>query len=133
MKRHGICLGLALAFAAVPGRAGNIRIKILHTNDIHGWIMPRPAAFFAANPRRPVGGAAALAAYVKKVKGPKMVLDAGDWFQGTPEGTLRGGRSMAEVFNAVGESISVVIARESEIEGLRVDEVLSVRSQAGAG
>jgi hypothetical protein len=38
-----------------------------------------------------------------------------------------------EVFNAVGESISVVTVKESEIEALRADEVLSVRSLAHAG
>jgi hypothetical protein len=38
-----------------------------------------------------------------------------------------------EVFNALGESISVVVAKESEIEALRADEVLSVRSLVQAG
>lgn len=35
-----------------------------------------------------------------------------------------------EVFNALGESISVVAVNESEIEALRADEVLTVRSIA---
>jgi 2',3'-cyclic-nucleotide 2'-phosphodiesterase (5'-nucleotidase family) len=95
-------LGLILLAAALPAQCGVVELTVLHTNDIHGWVMPRPAEFNAADPKRPIGGAAALAAAIKKVKGPKLVLDAGDWFQGTPEGTLRGGRSMAEVFNAVG-------------------------------
>jgi Domain of unknown function (DUF4926) len=38
-----------------------------------------------------------------------------------------------EVFNAVGESISVVVVKESEIEALRADEVLTVRSIVHAG
>ena len=38
-----------------------------------------------------------------------------------------------EVFNAVGESISVVVVKESEIEALRADEVLTVRSLAQIG
>ena len=33
-----------------------------------------------------------------------------------------------EVFNALGESISTVAVKESEIEALRADEVLTVRS-----
>ena len=103
-------LALLLAFApgfppapassAQPGKP--IRITILHTNDIHGWIMPRAAAFYKRNPRRLIGGAAALAAYAKKIKGPKLVLDAGDWFLGTPEGSLERGRAMAGVLNSVG-------------------------------
>jgi Domain of unknown function (DUF4926) len=38
-----------------------------------------------------------------------------------------------EVFNAVGESISVVVVKESEIEALRADEVLTVRSLVQVG
>ena len=38
-----------------------------------------------------------------------------------------------EVFNAVGESISVVAVKESEIEALRADEVLAVRSLVEVG
>ena len=38
-----------------------------------------------------------------------------------------------EVFNAVGESLSVVAVKESDIEPLRADEVLSVRSLAATG
>ena len=118
MSRAAVLVLLALAVPAQAARkenavarslrpsiragAGNIRLTVLHTNDIHGWVMSRPAYFHEADPKRPVGGAAALAAYVKKVKGPKLVLDGGDWFQGTPEGTLQGGRALAEVFNAVG-------------------------------
>jgi 2',3'-cyclic-nucleotide 2'-phosphodiesterase (5'-nucleotidase family) len=107
MKRYAWLF--ALAALAVPGPvqaapapAKNIRLTVLHTNDIHGWIMPRPAAFYAANPSRSIGGVAALVAYVKKAAGPKLILDAGDWFQGTPEGGLRDGRVMADVFNMVG-------------------------------
>ena len=37
-----------------------------------------------------------------------------------------------EVFNAIGETIAVVTVRESQIEPLRNDEVLSVRSRATA-
>ncbi|MDD5629515.1 MAG: bifunctional UDP-sugar hydrolase/5'-nucleotidase [Elusimicrobia bacterium] len=91
-----------LLAAASAAQAGGIKITVLHTSDIHGWVMPRPAGFYEPEPKRVIGGAAALASYVKKVKGPKLVLDAGDWFQGTPEGTIRGGRAVAEIFNAVG-------------------------------
>ncbi len=98
----GVVAALGIQIAAVPVSAVNIRITVLHTNDIHGGIMPRPAVFYEKDPQRLIGGAAALAAYVKKVKGPKILLDAGDWFQGTPEGALRGGQALAGVFNAVG-------------------------------
>ena len=38
-----------------------------------------------------------------------------------------------EVFNAVGESTSVFVVKESEIEALRADEVLTVRSLVHVG
>jgi hypothetical protein len=37
-----------------------------------------------------------------------------------------------EVFNALGDSIAVVTAKASEIEGLRADEVLTIRPLAKA-
>ena len=47
-----------------------------------------------------------------------------------PEGGEQG--CVLEVFNALGESIAVVAVRESDIESLRADEVLSVRPLARA-
>jgi uncharacterized protein DUF4926 len=40
---------------------------------------------------------------------------------------------LLEVFNALGESIAVVAVPESQIEGLRADEVLAIRPLAKAG
>ncbi|MDD5657085.1 MAG: bifunctional UDP-sugar hydrolase/5'-nucleotidase [Elusimicrobia bacterium] len=97
-----ILLGLLLAFGTACIQAGTFKVSILHTNDSHSWVMPRPAAFYEPNPARPIGGAAVLAAYVKGVKGPKLVLDAGDWFQGTPEGAVDDGLALAPILNAVG-------------------------------
>ncbi len=96
-----IRLLLFLALAALPARAAEpLRLTIFHTNDIHGWIMPRPSSVdYSTSPL--VGGAAVLAKFVAAEGGPKLLLDAGDWFQGTPEGTLSQGRVMAEVFNTL--------------------------------
>lgn len=91
-----------LLILAVPARSGSIRLTILHTNDIHGWLLPRLPYFDPAETKRLIGGAEALAARVRKVPGPKLLIDAGDWYQGTPEGALRGGRSLAMFFNAAG-------------------------------
>jgi Domain of unknown function (DUF4926) len=48
-----------------------------------------------------------------------------------PEGGEQG--CVLEVFNALGESIAVVAIPESDIEGLRADEVLAVRPLATTG
>lgn len=47
-----------------------------------------------------------------------------------PEGGERG--CVLEVFNAVGESLKVVVVRESDIESLQADEILAVRRLAHA-
>lgn len=91
-----------LLFCAGAASAENIRISIYHTNDIHGWIMPRPAGKIGADPHRQIGGFAAYASWVRHDKGPKLVLDAGDWFQGTPEGMLSRGEAVVDSFNALG-------------------------------
>lgn len=49
-----------------------------------------------------------------------------EYYQGTP-GQEPGYE--LEVFNALGETFAVVTARESQIESLRKDELLSVRPQ----
>ncbi len=89
----------ALALGTSAGAADPIKIRVYHTNDVHGWIMSRPDKF---QTNRPIGGAAAFAALVGKETGPKLVLDAGDWWQGTPEGSLTKGEAVADVFNAIG-------------------------------
>lgn len=51
-----------------------------------------------------IGGMAALATAIKRQRaagGHFLLLDAGDWFQGTPEGSLLKGAPMAEFFNAL--------------------------------
>jgi 2',3'-cyclic-nucleotide 2'-phosphodiesterase (5'-nucleotidase family) len=76
-----------------------IVVRIYHTNDVHGWIMPRRDKL---QPDRMLGGAAALKSLLNRDANAKLVLDAGDWWQGTPEGSLTKGEAVAEVFNAVG-------------------------------
>ncbi len=103
MKVSGIFLAAALAALPPAVRAQDaappIVVRVYHTNDVHGWIMARPDRF---DPGREIGGAPALKALLDKDSSPKLVLDAGDWWQGTPEGTLTKGEAVAEVFDAVG-------------------------------
>ncbi len=94
---------LLAVLLAAPAAA--VEVTVFHTNDVHGWLMSRPDK---ADPAKQVGGAPALAAYVAKHKGPRLLLDAGDWWQGTPEGSLTHGDVMAEYFNALGYDAVVV-------------------------
>ncbi|HEY6097688.1 MAG TPA: metallophosphoesterase, partial [Candidatus Deferrimicrobium sp.] len=57
-------------------------LVILHTNDTHARLMP-----FQGDDGKMAGGAAARAALIERERGPagrKLLLDAGDVFQGTP-------------------------------------------------
>ncbi|MBW4524468.1 MAG: DUF4926 domain-containing protein [Phormidium tanganyikae FI6-MK23] len=67
---------------------------------------------------------------------PEYQLRAGDIatlidFVSHPESGEEG--CVLEVFNAVGESISVIVVPLSAVQVLRSDEILSVRSLAEAG
>ncbi|MEK7746963.1 MAG: bifunctional UDP-sugar hydrolase/5'-nucleotidase, partial [Elusimicrobiota bacterium] len=109
-------------------RAEIVRIQVFHTNDIHGWIMPRPAAFHKENPERLVGGAGALANAIKKHAEPgarTLLLDGGDWFQGTPEGTLSGGKVMVEVFNALDYDAVVVGNHDYDLDEGRLKGLIA--------
>lgn len=95
----------ALLLGARASAAEPIKITVFHTNDVHGWIMARPDKL---QTNRMIGGAAALASLIGKETGPKLVLDGGDWWQGTPEGSLTKGEAVADVFNAVGYDAIVI-------------------------
>lgn len=105
MNPFRLLLAAALCLGTGASAAETIKIRVYHTNDIHGWIMPRPDKF---QKERPIGGGAALAALIARETGPKLVLDAGDWWQGTPEGNLTKGEAVADVFNAVGYDAVVI-------------------------
>jgi len=59
----------------------------------------RPAAWHKPNPKRIVGGYAALANLIAKEKHPTLLLDSGDFFQGTPEGTMTKGKASVALMN----------------------------------
>ncbi|MDX6768071.1 MAG: bifunctional UDP-sugar hydrolase/5'-nucleotidase [Elusimicrobiota bacterium] len=94
---------VALLLLAAPAAA--VEVTVWHTNDVHGWLMARPAK---DDPKKLVGGAPAFAALLARHEGPRLLLDAGDWWQGTPEGSLTHGAVMAEYFNALGYDAVVV-------------------------
>lgn len=111
-RRNFLKTGLAagagtLAFGSLPiiGRAsqpGNVRLVILHTNDMHSHIDPFPPN----DPKYPgLGGMSKRAALVKQLRAENdyvLLLDAGDVFQGTPYFNFFGGELEFKLMSEMG-------------------------------
>jgi len=108
---------LAVLGTLVPGpRAGAedapdpwMRLLVLHTNDVHGGLLPRSAALAQLDGTGDVGGVAVLASWVAheraqaKADGREvLLLDGGDVWRGTPEGDLTKGDLVVEAFGRLG-------------------------------
>lgn len=93
----------------------SVRLVILHTNDLHGRAYPQKALWLDKVNPPDVGGLAALLATIRRERakawndGAAVVLaDAGDWFQGTPEGDLPRGRLVVEWMNLAGYDFATI-------------------------
>jgi 2',3'-cyclic-nucleotide 2'-phosphodiesterase (5'-nucleotidase family) len=103
-------LTLLLVLCAVTtATAETVYLNILHTNDIHGGIVPRKATFM--NPDFPpwIGGGAWIYAYAESVRSRCredgehcLLIDVGDIYQGTPTGNYDTGTLVMEWMNLAG-------------------------------
>lgn len=82
-----------------------IDLVILHTNDIHGQALSRPDRRRGKDAKR--GGFVALAQLIRQERDAArkegkrvLLLDAGDQFQGTPEGNITRGKIVTDFMNA---------------------------------
>ena len=107
MKHLHLVLILCLIFP-VLAHAENLRLDIMFTNDIHGGIDRSKATFM--NPEFPpqLGGGASAATLIRHIRSlasktrDNLLLDAGDFFQGRPVGTVTNGVAVIEYMNAIG-------------------------------
>ncbi|MDA3813283.1 MAG: bifunctional UDP-sugar hydrolase/5'-nucleotidase [Candidatus Cloacimonetes bacterium] len=102
-----IIIGLLLIFSSFL-YAEDLLLDIMFTNDIHGGIDRYPATFM--NPDFPpiLGGGGSAATYIKSVRShskagtrDNLLIDAGDFFQGHPVGTMSEGRSVITYMNMI--------------------------------
>lgn len=115
-RRHLLLALLALLspalLAGLTSGEGEERLHlvVLHTNDVHGQVVPRPATWLKdVDPLPDSGGLSRLAGAVERVRAEAeeegfelLVLDGGDWFQGTPEGRVEEGRPLIAALAAIG-------------------------------
>ncbi|MDQ7823267.1 MAG: bifunctional UDP-sugar hydrolase/5'-nucleotidase [Candidatus Eremiobacteraeota bacterium] len=77
-------------------------LDILYTNDIHGAITPKPDE---KNPGNTEGGVAYLGGLIRKREeesgGNFVLLDGGDWGQGSYESKLTRGKTLIDVMNSL--------------------------------
>lgn len=122
-----IILILSLAvFAAADNTLGEEQeyyyLDIIYTNDIHGGIMPTGAAFMNPEFPPPLGGGGSFANYVEQRRkamdekdGYTLILDAGDFFSGTPIGTKSGGLAVINFMNMLGYDAMVIGNHEFDL------------------
>ena len=90
IKQSGLgAIGLSLLPQLSFGNNKDIKLTILHTNDMHSHIHP-----FTTGRNKGLGGMAQRAALIKQIRKQEehvLLLDAGDVFQGTPYFNVYGG------------------------------------------
>lgn len=95
---------LALAVSAQSAELTKT-LRVIALTDFHGALEPEILKT-ANGDEVPVGGAALLAAHVKvlkaQAKGPSIVIDAGDLFQGTLASNLAEGSPVVRFYNSLG-------------------------------
>lgn len=116
-----IFFGLLLIFSSFLF-AEDLLLDIMFTNDIHGGIDRYPATFM--NPDFPpiLGGGGSAATYIKGVRKlsktgtrDNLLLDAGDFFQGHPVGTMSEGRAVITYMNMIGYDFMAIGNHEFDL------------------
>lgn len=102
----------------------------MFSNDVHGGISRDEATFM--NPEFPprLGGGASHATLIKHVrslssdKRANLLLDAGDFWQGKPIGTVTNGEAIIEYYNMIGYDALTIGNHEYDIKEKEIVETL---------
>ncbi|XXF80096.1 bifunctional UDP-sugar hydrolase/5'-nucleotidase [Myxococcaceae bacterium GXIMD 01537] len=88
-----------------------VRLTVVGTNDLHGWVSPHRTSLKGGVEVRE-GGAAAFAGYVARLRADNpdgvLLLDAGDLFQGTLASNLTEGAIVFDVYNHLGYTAAAI-------------------------
>ena len=115
--RLSLALLLALSLAAcdtfpiveeAQAESAPLHLVVLHTNDVHGQAAPRSATWLDKENPPQLGGLPRLAGELHAVAEAEreagalvLAVDGGDWYQGTPEGLVDGGKVFASLLASV--------------------------------
>src|SRR5438067_4686487 len=102
----------ATASAGADGR----RLMVIGINDTHGALLSvPPPKWISSSTRSDIGGAEWFAGYMNAIRadykakgGEVVILDAGDEFQGTLISNEFRGKSVTDVYNAVGVTAGAI-------------------------
>lgn len=116
-----LVLIVTLLAALSLAMAKDLRLDIMWSNDVHGGIDRAQATFM--NPEFPpqLGGGGSAATLIKQVRSwesktrSSLLLDAGDFFQGRPVGTVTNGRAVIEYMNTIGYDAMTIGNHEFDI------------------
>ena len=100
IKKSGLgILGISLLPQISLSKESDIKITILHTNDMHSHIHP-----FKTGRNKGMGGMAQRAGLINSIRNQEnhlLLLDAGDIFQGTPYFNFYGGELEFKLMSAM--------------------------------
>jgi len=114
-----LCVGLL----ATPSPAQQVSLTVLHTNDTHSHLLPfsypsiaqAGSTVAALRVRQNIGGIARRATLAKRVRdevqrrgGTVWLVDAGDFYEGTPFSTEYHGDADVEAMNAAGYTFATI-------------------------
>jgi len=106
IKQTALSTGALLTAAVLPSWAnensGDVKLTILHTNDVHSRIDPFP---MDGSRNQGMGGVAARAKVIQQIRSEQqhvLLLDAGDIFQGTPYFNLYKGEPEMKAMELMG-------------------------------
>jgi len=102
-SEFGLAVFASTAILPTPMNEALKTVSVIYTNDIHGAITPSKDD---TNPGGLKGGVAYVGSAIKelkdKAKGNYVLLDGGDWGQGSYESKLTKGKTMIDVMNNLG-------------------------------